>query len=172
MTQKQRYLIVAAGLFLLAFLFWSIDYFVFGLPAIPRPADNRAQWGLSILPVTMPDGTRIAAEVVITDKQKQIGLMYRNVVPPGTGMLFIYPTEDYHKIWMKNTFVPLDIIWIGENFRITYIAQNLPIAEPDTPDEQIPHRTGFGKYVLELAAGETDRLKLAKGSTIQFSLNE
>ncbi|MBN1296460.1 DUF192 domain-containing protein [bacterium] len=165
---QRRTIITLTVLIIAAGSIWGWDHYRYGLPGIPPPADPRAQTGLPIIAVTCPNHVRIAAEVVTTPRQQQKGLMYRETIAPRTGMMFIYEEEKYQQIWMKNVRVPLDIVFLNADKVITHIEKHLSAPAPDTPDESIPKTTGYGRYVLELGAGEADRLGLAKGMRLAF----
>lgn len=165
---KRKYVVAVAVIIVTVTAIWAFSFQRKRLPTIPFPNDPRAQTGLSIVPVALPDGTRIAAEVAGTFSQVSRGLMYRDVVPPLTGMLMVYSDEQYRQIWMKNVKVDLDVVFIGENKQITHIAKNLKKSPEHISDEDVSRVTGYGKYVLELAAGEADRLKLKKGMQLVF----
>jgi uncharacterized membrane protein (UPF0127 family) len=64
---------------------------------------------------------------------------------------------------MKDTITPLDMVFVNHAGVVTSIASNVPSTTPQTPDEEIPRRGGSGLYVIELAAGEADKLGLAPG---------
>lgn len=137
------------------------------LPKIPEPSDSRAQRGLPVISVELPDGTRIAAEVAWKADQQAHGLMFRDQVPPLTGMLFVHEEDSYQHIWMKNTLVNLDLIWINEMKRVKLVTRNVPRSKTGEDGEKIM-RTGYGKYVLELKAGEAARLNISKGTVLKF----
>ena len=139
-----------------------------GLPPIPVPRDARAQTGLTVVPVVLPDGTRLAAELVRTPKQHTKGLMYRDSVPPNTGMLFVYDEVKYQQIWMKNVRFDLDVVFLSDDKQITHIERNLKHSAEDAPETEIHKVNGYGKYILELGAGEAGRLKLEKGMRLSF----
>ena len=84
--------------------------------------------------------------------------MNRSVVPEGAGMLFVFPKPKPVMMWMKDTLVSLDMLFIDKRGRVIGIAENT------TPmDETIIASPGDAAYVLELAGGEAHRLGLAKG---------
>ena len=93
--------------------------------------------------------------------QQARGLMYVRELPERTGMLFVYAANDYHSMWMKNTFISLDIAFAGVDGRIANIARN---TEPQSLDSIVS--TEPVTYVLELNAGVTARLGIDEGSRI------
>ncbi|MEY4477884.1 MAG: DUF192 domain-containing protein [Schleiferiaceae bacterium] len=87
------------------------------------------------------------------------GMMYRRSVPEGTGMLFIMPDERYQSFWMRNTYVPLDIIYLSEAGTVVSIQANAqPMNETPLPSE------GPAKYVLEIAGGSSANLGITPGT--------
>jgi uncharacterized protein len=139
-------------------------------PEIPIPADPRAQTGLPVAQIKTAENLAINAEIVWLEPQREKGLMFRTSVPPGTGMLFVFDNEGYRDIWMKNTWVDLDVVFIGENKQITSIAHNIKASDPKFPDRDPEICSGYGKYCLEIAAGESVRLHLTKNSQLLFDL--
>ncbi len=107
-------------------------------------------------------------EIADTDKKKALGLMFRKEIPDNFGMLFIYPDEDYRGIWMKNTLVSLDLIYLNSSKEITEIIYNVPPCKKD------PCKTYISKdvaqYVLELKGNRAKSLNLKKGDRIFFIL--
>jgi hypothetical protein len=102
--------------------------------------------------------------VADTDPLREHGLMGVPFVPAGQGMLFAFDGGDARRsFWMKNTIAPLDMIFVNADGIITLVAANVPATAPGTPDEQIARREGVGRYVIELGAGEAERLGLAAG---------
>jgi len=91
------------------------------------------------------------------------GLMYVKGLPKNTGMLFIYPDNNIRAMWMKNTFISLDIIFIDENGIVSSIEKNTEPQSLKTIRSEKPI-----KYVLELAGGKTDQIKLIEGDHIYW----
>jgi uncharacterized protein len=121
-----------------------------------------------LISIQLPGGVTIQAEVADTAKKRAQGLMYREHLAKDHGMLFTFDQAQPWTFWMKNTKIPLDIIWLNEKKQIIYIARNVPICtrtDDGCPQYQ-PNDPAM--YVLELGGGEADRLKLERGSKLQF----
>ena len=99
-----------------------------------------------------------------TAQSRQYGLMFRNSLPSNQGMLFVYNHEEEVGMWMKNTFIPLDMVFISKDGFITEI-----IERPDT----LTTRTSIGKkpakYVLEINLGESSKRGIQVGDRIFLS---
>jgi len=121
------------------------------------------------IPITLPGGKIIKAAVVDNPTTREIGLMCVTKMPKDYGMLFVFPQDMYLNFWMKNTLVPLDILWIGADKKITVIHEKLRASTVDTPDDKIATAGGKGQYVLELASGEASRRKLKAGDLLKFT---
>lgn len=103
-------------------------------------------------------------ELAITPQEQERGLMYRKSLDAGAGMLFVSETERPHVFWMKNTLIPLDMIFIGANRRIVGIVQN---AEPQTlTSRQVD---GPSQYVLEIGGGLSASLGIRPGQLVEFA---
>lgn len=108
---------------------------------------------------------RFTVEIARTEEQRSWGLMYRRELASDHGMLFIYPRVRRVSMWMKNTFIPLDMIFIGRKGRIRHIHRD---AEPEsrrTISSNAPIRA-----VLEVRAGTADRLDLETGDRVHHSV--
>jgi uncharacterized membrane protein (UPF0127 family) len=128
----------------------------------PTPADNTYTGPRAILPDNFPVRIEIAAD----DDTRAQGLMFRDRVPEGTGMLFMFPQAGDIPFWMKNTLVPLDMIWIDDQNRVVHVEPNVPPCKADPCPSYPPHATA--KYVLELGAGQAARHHVTNGSTLKF----
>jgi uncharacterized membrane protein (UPF0127 family) len=118
--------------------------------------------------IYLPDGTSITAELARTDAERQRGLMFRDRLLTDQGMLFVFETEYPYSFWMKNTLIPLDILWLDKDRKIVHIAKNVPPCREDPCPSYPPDRPGL--YVLELAAGSADRLGLKLFDRLVFKL--
>ena len=111
------------------------------------------------------DSLLVSLDIEIADDEyaTQTGLMYRSSMKNTQGMLFIFPDTDFRAFYMKNTEIPLDIIFIAEDKTIVSIQKNAqPMNETSLPSE------APAKYVLEVNAGLSDKWTLQKGDLIEF----
>jgi uncharacterized membrane protein (UPF0127 family) len=106
-----------------------------------------------------------AVEMARTDEERRTGLMYRKSLPEGRGMLFDFSPPQEVTMWMKNTFVSLDMIFIGADGRILRIAEN---TEPQST--RIISSRGPAKGVLEVVAGTARKLGIAPGDRVGHPL--
>ena len=95
----------------------------------------------------------IVAEFASDEAQHRRGLMYREELAAGTGMLFIYQGEGMRAFWMKNTLIPLDMVFFDNAGRLVSLHRDVP---PLTM--ALRRSTAPAQYVLELNAGEAERL--------------
>ena len=107
---------------------------------------------------------RFNVELAITPQQMAQGLMYRRQMAADAGMLFVYDPPDNAVFWMKNTFIPLDMIFIGTDGRILNIAERT-IPQSETP---VP-AAGLTKAVLEINGGASSRLGIKAGDRVRHS---
>jgi uncharacterized membrane protein (UPF0127 family) len=105
-------------------------------------------------------------EVATTPAQQEQGLMYRTSLAPHTGMLFVFGSDGPVAFWMKNTLVPLDMLFVAADGRVRTVSRNVAPAPPSMPDDQIPRENGTAKYVIELPAGEASRDGISPGVTL------
>ena len=125
----------------------------------PRASANSAT-AATVLVVFGRD--TVHAEVADTPETRGQGLMYRDAVPDGTGMLFVWDTEGERSIWMQNTYVALDVAFIDRNFRIVDIQQ----MEPQTTD--IHDGASPAMFVLEVRQGWFSEKGIAVGDRCQL----
>jgi len=118
--------------------------------------------------VTLPNGQTIRAEVEMTDVDMQKGMMFRDSLARGHGMLFIHQTPGLYPYWMYQTTIPLDIIWMDASHRIVEISPGTPPCK--TKASLCPNYGGHqtAQFVLELGGGEARRLGLSLGQTLEF----
>ncbi len=116
--------------------------------------------------VIFPDNFVVSVEIAADDEMRQQGLMFRDHIDPGHGMLFVFPRDDVFSFWMKNTRIPLDMIWIDANKRIVGIRENVPPCHVDDCPSYGPGVVA--RYVLEVGGGEAAKHRLKTGDALQF----
>lgn len=106
---------------------------------------------------------KIDVEISATESERAQGLMYRPAMADSVGMLFIFEWSAPQAFWMKNTIIPLDIIYVNEHKEIVSISKNaIPYSEESLPS------LGNAQYVVEVVAGFTDKYGILAGDRITF----
>ncbi len=138
------------------------------LPVPAGLAQRRAEDPL--IAVTTPQGTVVMAELADTVEERARGLMFRPSLEKNRGMLFAFAEPQPWSFWMKNTRISLDIIWMDQKKKVVHIERNVPTCSrtDDGCPQYQPNESA--SYVLELAAGSADALKLQRGATLRFQL--
>ena len=131
------------------------------LLAAPLPAF--AAGGGTLVLKTATGDHNFNIEVMVTDEERALGLMFRRSLPEKDGMLFLYDLPQPATMWMKNTFIPLDMVFISSEARVHRIEQN---AEPFSTT-LIPS-DGDVVGVLELNAGEAGKIGLKRGDKVIY----
>jgi uncharacterized membrane protein (UPF0127 family) len=118
--------------------------------------------------LTLPSGRVLDVEVMVSDQDRALGLMFRPSLPEDQGMLFIFERSGFHSIWMKNCRFPIDIVWLDEERRVVHVADDVPPCKADPCPAYEPLRRA--RYVLELNAGQARREEVVVGATVSFRL--
>jgi uncharacterized protein len=113
------------------------------------------------------DDNCFVVEVVDTQAEREKGLMYRESLDRKAGMLFIFEEEGNYPFWMKNTLIPLDIIWIGSDGIVVDIKTAVPCESDPCP---ITGHEGAALYVLEINAGLANELGIEIGQIAKSNL--
>ena len=103
-------------------------------------------------------------EVAKTVEERRVGLMYRKKLLNNEGMLFIFPHEKIIQLWMKNTYIPLDVIFISESKVIVDIKKNM-----EKLSETIVKSKVKSRYALEFNAGLINKLDIKIGDKVLFN---
>jgi len=130
---------------------------------LPAAAQQDVVFPESTLEIETQSGTRhtFRIELAETDPLRQRGLMFRNEMAPDAGMLFTYKRDRVISMWMANTYLPLDMLFIESDGRISRIAEStIPLSR-----ESISSRKRV-RGVLELNAGTVRRLGLSVGDRV------
>jgi len=124
---------------------------------------------LDLTQVTFPNGVKINAETMRSDVELMRGLMFRESLPAGRGMLFIHPKENTFHYWMYQTKIPLDMIWMDSGRRIVEMSLDTPPCTSSSAKECPNYGGNFkSKYVLEVNAGVARKNGLKTGDTLDF----
>jgi uncharacterized membrane protein (UPF0127 family) len=114
-------------------------------------------------------GKHFKVEIADTRDKQALGLMFRESMAADHGMLFIFPTEAPRSFWMKNTRIPLDIMYFDEDFKLVSISADIPPCRvsrcPSYPS------AAPAKYVLELNAGTASELGVGVGDRLVVDLD-
>jgi uncharacterized membrane protein (UPF0127 family) len=114
--------------------------------------------------VDFPDRTQVRAEVASTEDEREHGLMFRTSLPELDGMLFVFEAPGLHAFWMKNTLIPLDMLWLDRDGKVVSLAESVPpckTAECPTYPPRAP-----ASYVLEVNAGFAKKHQVRVGDTV------
>jgi uncharacterized protein len=111
-------------------------------------------------------GHTFNVDVAVTDREKVLGLGYRDHMDQDSGMIFPYDHKEQYHYWMKGMRFPLDIIWIRDN-SIVDISKNVPVATAGAAMPEYFPSSPVNK-VLELNAGVTDRLGIQIGDVVSI----
>ena len=132
------------------------------LPGIPGAFAQAATTGLQTLEIASKNGVHpFQVELAATEEQRARGLMFRKELPDGRGMLFDFQRDQEISMWMKNTLIPLDMIFITRDGRIHRIAENTE------PHSLRPISSGGPVLaVLEVSGGTARKLGLAPGDRV------
>lgn len=106
----------------------------------------------------------VAIELADTEQKKQTGLMFRTSLGAGHGMLFPYDRPQEITMWMRNTYIPLDMVFIGADGVVVSVARNTEPMSEAIISSKVP-ATG----VLEIKAGEAARLGIQPGSRVEHA---
>ncbi len=107
--------------------------------------------------------TSVVIEFAETKEKRKLGLMHRQDLEEGYGMLFVFPDSRKRFFWMKDTFIPLDIIYVSEDYKIVSILKNTkPLNK-----KRLPSRSN-AKFALEVNAGFSERFNLRVGDSMAY----
>ncbi len=128
--------------------------------------------GYETVTVTLPDGFAVQARIADTPEKQEKGLMFETELPENEGMLFVFEQDEDQAFWMKNTLIDLDMVFIGSDKKVTFVAEEMPHSYTYTPDDQIAYALGYGQYVLELASKTAAKHGVVQGAEIKFQLSD
>lgn len=114
--------------------------------------------------LTKPSGDTIKQlqiEIADNDYERETGLMYRETLQPDQGMLFIFKNEQPRGFYMKNTYIPLDLVFLNSKNKVISISKN---AKPKSMESILSEKPA--KYVLEINAGSAEAWNLQVGDSL------
>jgi uncharacterized membrane protein (UPF0127 family) len=143
---------------------WSLT--VLAVALFAAAADFARAAELQTLEIASKTGVHaFQVEMAITPEEKERGLMFRRELPDGQGMLFDFQFDQNVAFWMKNTYIPLDMLFIRADGRILRIAENTePLSERNVPSG------GPVRAVLEVIGGTAKKLGIAAGDRVGGSI--
>lgn len=109
-------------------------------------------------------------EIVKTPKDRQKGLQNRESLEKNKGMLFVFEKSKIYSFWMKDTLIPLDIIWLDRKKRVVFISENVPPCKKNPCPVYSPHKKA--KYVLEIRASVSKDVNIVVGEKAAFSFKK
>ena len=141
---------------------------LFAASVLAAAAAARAGAVPQVIPLTLPSGKVLQAEVMVKDEDRAMGLMFRPALPLDRGLLFVFDDLDFHGIWMKNCRFPIDIVWLDEERRVVHVAEAVPPCKAEPCPVYQPMKKAA--YVVEINAGQARREKATLGSRLEFAL--
>ena len=129
----------------------------------PVHADAAPKHGAKVAMSTPNGEASVDVEVVATEPKIERGLMFRQHLPPDEGMLFLMTVEKDWTFWMRNTLIPLDMIFIRSDMTIAGVVEN---AEPKT--DTLRSVGEISRYVLEVNGGWTRAHGVVKNAKVRF----
>ena len=134
------------------FIVFLVLIFLVGCAKIPNVVINNGQ-----------DSIRINVEIADDTEKLMRGLMFREKLEENSGMLFIFSDEDYRHFWMKNTLIPLDMLFISKDFEILDIKYAIPCKQDHCGIYGVSKTV---KYVLEVNGNFTIKHNIAIGNKV------
>ena len=125
--------------------------------ATPGPVGPRA---------VLPSGRTYSLEVARTPQEQEQGLMFRESLPEKTGMLFPFTDKGVHHFWMKNTMIPLDMVWMDAEGKVIFVSANTPPCKADPCPSYGPDSPAAS--VLEIAGGNAAKESIVIGTVLRF----
>jgi len=110
------------------------------------------------------DDVKLRLAVATDEATRELGLMCVTRLRPHAGMIFVFQKPADQEFWMKNTLIPLDMVWVAADGTVTNVAAEVPASTMQTPDDQVARRTGNGRFVIELPSREASADGIATGT--------
>ncbi len=163
------------GLLFATTIAWGVIFLILVVLAQRRPQSERADPPIEVMfPAAASSGhagaARLIVEVVDTPAARTRGLMGRRRLLAGHGMLFVFPETGRYRFWMKDTRIPLDILWISAEKRVVHLAERLAPCQETSPGGARPCPTVEppvpALYAVEAAAGFARQAGITVGAPV------
>lgn len=164
--KKSAYSKLAVGLLLVTLIVALLVYF-WALWDENIKVDNTINEVATTI-VSFDNDVAVTAEVADTPQLRTQGLMHRKEMHQDKGMLFVFEEEVQHGFWMKNTLIPLDMLFLDDELRIVDIISDVPICTTQYCKSYVPDSMYL--YVLEVNAGFANQHQIRIGQMVQFEL--
>ena len=138
-------------------------YFAAGAAACSHSTPVRTRGEPEVILSTRAGEQHVKVEIARSDPERQRGLMYREKLEPGRGMIFLFDRPQKLTFWMKNTYIPLDMVFIGADKHVVYVEEN---AEPLTLTPRGPEENS--QFVLEVPGGWARAHGVERGVPVRF----
>jgi len=159
----QYYKIIALVIIVIAAVYFILVYTGGGQQKNDEEYMFRKDGELSFADTSGKITAKIDIQIAKTEFDRELGLMYRKNMDESQGMLFIFPDSQVRNFWMRNTLIPLDMLFINDSKIVLNIAKNT------TPYSDMSYSSaGPAKYVLEVNGGFTDRHNITKGAIVSW----
>ncbi len=133
----------------------------------PQPTAPAGSRLLEPPTATLPDGTTVRLELAITPEEREQGLMFRTSLAPDHGMLFVFEQSAPWPFWMKDTWIPLDLVFLDESGTVTQVFARVPPCKAEPCPKYIPAQSA--RAVLEIPAGTAAAHGVRPGARLVFS---
>jgi uncharacterized membrane protein (UPF0127 family) len=121
-----------------------------------------------LVPLRLPSGRDLRAELMVTEEARALGVMFRDSLPQDRALLFVFEAPAFYGMWMRNCRFAIDMIWLDVDRRVVHVAERVPPCKRDPCPSYQPLRRA--RYVVEMNAGQARREKVRVGALIEFSL--
>ena len=125
--------------------------------------------GVSRAELVLPDGFSVRTELALTPETQAKGLMFREELPPDSGMLFVFSGLELKSFWMKNTYIDLDMVFMDAGLKVLKVFHRVPRSRPGQPESEVARASSPAACVLELPAGAARAHRVRPGSKIKIS---
>lgn len=154
METKRKYIII---IWLIVLIWFALFFYFFFQKKISTPTVSF-------------ENIKFNVEIADSDEERTRGLMYRESLWEKSAMIFVFPKTDIHSFWMKNTLIPLDMIWIKNEWGKSHVVD----IQTALPCEQDPCRSyipvWIADYVLEINAGLAEKYNIKKWDLVEINL--